>query len=336
MSEQQENLDGAEQTARRITLPDFGQETNWAGPTTSPVNSIPAPTTVNGASVSGPGNRASANGDSRGAGYAASSSVDGDSPVGVPVIVPAYEDLPSQESRYSPSQPDVERSGPVAVIPPPPPMIVPATTMAPPKRSPLLAILLGLALVAAAAFAFLWHKASNDTDTAKQQTVNVQAQLSDATTKAAADLAAAKKAADAAAVAAAAADKQTLDAASARAAAAAAAAAAKAQTDQAAAVAAATANADATGKAKADDLQAQLGAANAAMAATQATLTSCKAASAAMAALTPGINDLVALRDADIAGDIATSQAILARFDNANFNTQVAALNAAQAACAAG
>lgn len=226
-----------------------------------------------------------------------------------------------------------ESPAPFVVIPPPPPASVP-------KRSPLLAILLGLALVAAAAFAFLWHKATTDKDAVAKQVASSQTQLVDASAMAAAELAAANKAAaDAAANSA-----QVLAAARAQATADSQAAAAKAQADQAAAVAkaagdaqaaaaAAVAKAGTDAQATQAALQAKLDASNTALTAAQAKVTACTAVNDAVTAMIPALNQLVLLRNAESSGDQATAQSLLAAFNLDAFNAQVATLNAAQAAC---
>ncbi len=226
-----------------------------------------------------------------------------------------------------------ESPAPFVVIPPPPPASVP-------KRSPLLAILLGLALVAAAAFAFLWHKATTDKDAVAKQVASSQTQLVDASAKAAAELAAANKAAaDAAANSA-----QVLAAARAQATADAQAAAAKAQADQAAAVAkaagdaqaaaaAAVAKAGTDAQATQAALQAKLDASNTALTAAQAKVTACTAVNDAVTAMIPALNQLVLLRNAESSGDQPTAQSLLAAFNLDAFNAQVATLNTAQAAC---
>lgn len=226
-----------------------------------------------------------------------------------------------------------ESPAPFVVIPPPPPASAP-------KRSPLLAILLGLALVAAAAFAFLWHKATIDKDAVAKQVASSQTQLVDASAKAAANLAAANKAAaDAAANSA-----QVLAAARAQATADAQAAAAKAQADQAAAVAKAAGDAQAAAaavvaKAGTDAQatqaasQAKLDASNTALTAAQAKVTACTAVNDAVTAMIPALNQLVLLRNAESSGDQATAQSLLTAFNLDAFNAQVATLNTAQAAC---
>ena len=245
-----------------------------------------------------------------------------------------------QQQQYS--QPD-----PV-VYNPPPVAPVRSGSSGGKKSSPLFPILLGLAVIAAAVLAILWHSATSDADTAKKTASDAQAQIATVTKKAATDVATAKKATDSikaedqaaidAANAAAAKAKADGDAAVAKAQADAAAAVAKAQADSAAAIAQAKTDAGSAS----GDLQKKLDAANAALAAEQAkgaanitSLQICQAFAKTANDLVPDLNNFVALAAGINNNNTAAAQAALNAINASGFDSNKNTFNDALNQCLA-